>query len=60
MSLNRYTALEIKQNKKNPATVRQKDSAMNNCLSKIRAKKMNPFFGHWRGRIVLMRALSMS
>src|SRR4030095_7581480 len=39
MSLNKYTALEIKQNKKNPSSVRKNGSGLNNCLSKIKAKQ---------------------
>ena len=42
-----------------PATVRKNGSRRNNCLSKIRPKKMKPFFGHCRRRMVLMRAESM-
>src|SRR5687767_1293457 len=59
MSFKRYTALEIKQNKKNPKSVRKNGSGENNCLSKINAKNTKPFFVHWRRRMALMRAFNM-
>src|SRR3990172_13192940 len=59
MSLSRYTALEIRQNKKNPSSVRKNGSSKNNYLSKINAKNTKPFFVHWRGRMALMRTFNM-
>ena len=51
--------VEIKQNKKNPSSVRRNGLSKNNCLSNTSAKKTNPFFVHWRRRMVLRRAENM-
>ena len=50
---------EIRQKSAKPANVFRKEARMNNCLSNTSAAKMNTFFGHWRGRMVLKRAFSM-